>query len=238
MKDKPIESGSKYGYLTVLDFTGVNNHGKRIYKCRCNCGNEIIVVGSHLKSGNTKSCGCYQKQRASDSSKTHGKRQHPLYRVWSTMKQRCECPTNHKYRIYGARGITVCKEWHDFENFYFWAMQSGYKEGLTIDRIDTNGNYEPTNCRWATAKEQANNKRNTIFIDAYGERHTISEWAEITGLSRQTIYLRIYRHGFYDERALISPRLSEMVQAGKVEVIGKKKDYKTGRTVSVYRRTE
>lgn len=117
------------------------------------------------------------------------------------MKARCENPKNPKYRIYGKRGIKVCEEWHDFETFYDWAVENGYERGLTIDRINVNGDYEPDNCRWATIREQNNNKRNTIFILAYGQMRTISEWSDITGIEYITIYNRI-RHGYIGEQAL------------------------------------
>ena len=197
-----LKIGEKFGRLTVVAEHGLNKHKKRMYLCKCDCGNGIIAIGSHLKNGNTKSCGCYKKEKAGEINKTHGLRGHSLYGVWATMKGRCENPTNPKYDSYGKRGITVCADWHSFERFYAWAIENGYKKELTLDRIDVNGNYEPSNCRWATAKQQSNNKRDTIYISAFGETKTISEWAEITGLKHATIYNRIRRNGMSGELAL------------------------------------
>ena len=110
------------------------------------------------------------------------------------MKYRCYYQNHPSYKNYGGRGITVCQEWlDDFMNFYNWSMANGYSDELTIDRIDVNGNYEPNNCRWATRKEQQNNMRNNVFLEANGERHTISEWSEITGINRSTISNRLRR---------------------------------------------
>lgn len=115
------------------------------------------------------------------------------YNSYRSMMDRCYRKTTHNYNLYGGRGISVCNEWHNIENFEKWVETSGYKKGLTLDRIDVNGNYEPSNCRWATMKEQDNNRRNTVYIEFNGETHTISEWAEITGINRSTLNNRYYR---------------------------------------------
>lgn len=126
------------------------------------------------------------------------------YNSYRSMMSRCYNPKTANYEIYGGRGIKVCEEWHNIENFEKWVEQSNFKKGLTLDRIDTNGNYEPSNCRWATKAEQANNKTNTIVIEWNGEAHTISEWAEITGISRSTLNNRHWR-GWDAERMLTAP---------------------------------
>ena len=159
-----------------------------------------------LTTGNTRSCGCLHKKIP---YKTHGKRYERLYGVWAGMKNRCLNPNEPKYKNYGARGIRVCDEWlNDFEVFYEWAMENGYdadakKNECTIDRIDVNGNYEPSNCRWANAYTQGNNKRNNIIITINNETHTVSEWSTITGLKNKTIVYR-YKKGWAGEK-LISP---------------------------------
>lgn len=188
-------SGKRYGKLTVqkLLYSKKQNDGKHYshyYLCRCDCGNEKIVVNSNLLTGNTQSCGCLKKEKP--NHKKHNLSKHKLYRVYKTMINRCYNPKNISFKIYGKRGIAVCKEWQqDFMIFYNWAINAGYKEGLSIDRIDVNGNYEPTNCRWATTKEQSNNRRTNRFISYKGETHTISQWERITGIDHRKISARL-----------------------------------------------
>lgn len=136
-------------------------------------------------------------KRDKTAYKTHGFcSDYPkLYEVWLTMKNRCENPNRAKYKDYGARGIKVCQEWHDAETFCRWALENGYKEGLQIDRIDVNGNYEPSNCRWVTPKENSRNKRNTVFLTVNGETKCVTEWCELVGISPYTVYWWIKSSG-------------------------------------------
>lgn len=197
--------GQKFGRLTVISFHELER-GDTYFNCLCDCGREVVVKGQDLKRGSTKSCGCL-KETFEPSNKTHGMSKTRLFKIWNGMKQRCYNPNNEKYPIYGGRGITVCPEWigeQGFQNFYDWSMGNGYTENLTIDRIDTNGNYEPSNCKWSTLKEQANNTRSTVFLTYKGETKPVSEWSEITGIRQDTLTYR-KRHGWTDEECIEIP---------------------------------
>lgn len=200
-------TGRKIGRLTVK--CRAEHKGKRtgaFWKCECECGNEVVVYGSELRKGETKSCGCLHKEELSKRARTHGLSGKRIYRIWQTMIKRCHKPNFERYKDYGGRGIEVCPEWkNSFEKFHEWAMANGYKENLTIDRIDTNGNYEPSNCRWVTYKVQGNNTRRNHYIEYNGERHTMAEWAEIKGMKLQTLAARINIYKWPIEKALTTP---------------------------------
>lgn len=165
--------------------------------CECDCGNQIVVTTTHLKSGHTKSCGCYAKEVSvrNGLKKKHGMTKTRIHRIWSQIKTRCFNSKDEHFKDYGGRGITICDEWkNSFESFYEWSMANGYEDNLTIDRIDVNGNYCPENCRWATMKEQNDNKRNTVLLTFEGETRTLGEWSEITGIKYITLFWR-YKAG-------------------------------------------
>lgn len=163
---------------------GKNNKRERIWTCKCDCGNISFVTTNHLTSGHTKSCGCYNRELIGNLNKKIGMTKTKIYYVYRNMLNRCYYEKAEEYKNYGGRGIIVCEEWkNSFENFYEWVKISNYQEGLTIDRIDVNGNYEPSNCRWATPMQQSNNKRNTRRIMINGEIDTISNHARKYNIS-------------------------------------------------------
>lgn len=201
-------TGRKYGMLSVKELRGVVK-SRRIWHCICDCGNHKDVREDSLKKY-TRSCGCKIKEKAKEKGKgaTHGKSHTRLYGIWGGMKTRCYNPHDTGYKYYGERGITVCNEWlNDFEAFYKWAMQNGYADNLTIDRIDVNGNYEPSNCCWATRREQRINQRQKE-VTYNNEKHTLLEWADITGIKYDTLLWR-YKHNWSADKILSKHDYSE-----------------------------
>ncbi len=191
-------TGRTFGRLLVIGDTKIRNKDKRImWLCKCECGNETNVEPRSLINGATKSCGCLWPER----SKKHGASGTKLYSTWVGMLNRCRCKTSNNYEFYGAKGISVCKEWVDFLGFQKSAIENGYEKGLSIDRKNPSGNYEPGNCRWATRKQQDRNKRNTKFVLINGEKTTISDVAEKYGLNYCMLSHR-YDVGIRDEKIL------------------------------------
>jgi hypothetical protein len=192
---KPLNLiGEKYGRLTVLEKLPERRNRRVVWLCRCDCGNYDQVPTGELRSGKHLSCGCYQRERASQASLTHGQTKTRLYRIWCAMIKRCENENAEGYENYGGRGISVCGSWrNDFAVFRDWALSHGYSEKLTIERNDVNGNYCPENCRWATRDEQMNNTRRTRHFEHNGETHTLREWSEITGIPFTRLKGRLQR---------------------------------------------
>lgn len=151
-------SGQKYERLTVIERHGVKD-GHAAWLCKCDCGKTTVVNGRNLRSGRTTSCGCFHNEQLIERSLTHGKTHSRLYSIWHNMLNRCYYERTKCFEYYGGRGITVCDEWkNSFEAFHDWSIENGYSDELTIDRIDVDGNYEPSNCRWITMKEQCKNR--------------------------------------------------------------------------------
>lgn len=195
-------TGKRFGRLFVERLANepyITKSGKqyrnKVYICKCDCGNVVKCLGSNLTKGVTTSCGCYQKEVTSCRFSIHNMRQTRLYNVWSNMKSRCLNPKNKRFSSYGGRGICICKEWIDsFSTFSKWAMENGYSENLTIDRINVDGDYEPLNCRWVTKDVQSNNQRKTIRIEILGEIRSLKQWTNLMGWKYGTYSAR-YRKG-------------------------------------------
>lgn len=184
-------SGNRYGKLVVVGFSHMDRKHS-YYFCKCDCGNEITARSDCLKTGTIKSCGCLVKD---NHVKTHGQSRSKLYRVYYGMKQRCYNPNHKAYYRYGGRGISICEEWkNDFKAFYDWAIENGYQDGLTIDRKDYNGNYEPNNCRWVTQAEQSRNTSRNTLITIDGVTRLLVEWCEIYGVNMSTACYRIKKN--------------------------------------------
>ena len=203
-------TGLKVGRLTVLGLTEEKKESGGIWLCQCDCGERCKRRGYDLtKTKPVQSCGCLLREniikRNKATAKYNGDSMKPefarLHRIWKAMQHRCYYETDRNYGIYGGRGISVCEEWHDWKTFKKWALENGYNDDLTIDRKDSNGNYEPSNCRWATMKEQANNKRDNKMIPYRGRIQTLMEWTEELGLPYDRTKKRINACGYTPEQA-------------------------------------
>lgn len=196
-------------FLTPLyageDYIAPSGYRHKAVVCRCElCGTIKTVMVSNLPR--TKSCGCAKLQFIREANSTHGESKTRLYRIWSLMKDRCTNPNAEHYDLYGGRGIAVCDEWLQYEPFREWALSNGYRKELSIDRIDNDKGYEPSNCRWATQLEQANNKRTNIVIAQNGETKTLGEWAAQLGMEPRALWWRLYNDGWSEADAVSVPK--------------------------------
>ena len=208
-KEKDI-AGNRFGRLVAIrkhhsEWDKEKRISRNFWLFRCDCGKEKIIDKYSVLRGKTISCGCFNREKTIEKNTKHGlfNIEKRLYRCWQDMKNRCYNPSRKKYKIYGGRGITVCDEWkNNFENFFNWAKNNGYMENLTLDRINVNGNYCPENCRWATAKEQANNTRKNRKITINGTTKNLCEWLEIYKISGGC-YQRRRKNGLTDEQIFL-----------------------------------
>ena len=266
--------GEKFGKLTVLEYSGKNEKGYDLWKCKCDCGNYAAVNEKSLKNGHTKSCGCIHKAKdltgmkfgnltaiknlgrktgnilwlchcdcgkdikcyqynlergtstscgclrsfyAKQTRCCHGESTGTLYKKWGSIKTRCYNKKIPCYKNYGGRGIKICDDWLKFWNFREWAYKNGYSDGLTLERIDVNGNYEPDNCKWISMAEQQSNKRTSVFITYNGVKKTLSQWSKELGLSKEAIRYR-YNVGWTPEECLFGKKEQKFHQLPRIEI--------------------
>lgn len=207
--------GQKFGRLLVVSYGGRLPMWKHKWICRCDCGRTKAVVGSNLTRGTTRSCGCFQRERASathtkyllpDGSKVN--RDSLEYRVWKSMRARCLGKDAAVCKNYAGRGITICKRWNSFMNFL--SDMGKCPPGMSIERMDNDKGYSPKNCKWATRIEQQNNKRTNVFVSACGRRLTIAQWAREIGITTQAMHKR-YKAGWSSDRIVSPPTLNKNV---------------------------
>jgi len=211
--------GKKIGRLTVIgrkpDYVDAKGRKRTMMECVCECGTSVVLRADSLNNGHTTSCGCLQRERAAETgryvgakSKKYGESRERLHNIWYLMKYRCENTQSPAYARYGGRGIKVCSEWNDGISGYFafkkWALHNGYSDTLTLDRIDNNGDYQPSNCRWVGSEVQNNNKRNNIRYEYNGKSLTVFQFAREYGLPPKTLWRRLH-YGWSLERALSQP---------------------------------
>ena len=225
----------QFGRLTVIEDSGERSKdGSILWKCQCSCTNKTItyVITNKLTGGWTKSCGCIRKENSKSSlikkAKYPNDNRTRLFSIWKGIIERVYNENSISYKYYGERGITICDEWkNDFFTFKNWALNNGYSENLTIDRIDVDGNYEPINCKWSTAKEQANNRTNTVLLTYNNLSLTINEWSEKMNLNPNTIRSRMDK-GWTVEEILTNPIKCEpivLVYNGEKKTVSEWSDY-------------
>lgn len=193
--------GQSFNQLVVIG-PPVRRGRKTYWPCRCECGNETIVRADHLRTGHTQSCGCKNQNKAKRGHTGFREKAHPLRQLWGGMKARCLEPTHNSYHLYGAKGVSVCERWMTFENFV--EDMSPRPPGTTLDRIKSDGNYCPENCKWSTALEQGRNKSNNRLVTIYGRTQPVTFWADVSLVPVKTIYARLDR-GWPPRIAVFAP---------------------------------
>lgn len=199
-------AGQKFGKLEAIKIVGKANDRHLKWLCKCECGNYTIVNSNTLKSGEILSCGCYKRQITSETHSKHKLTKSKLHFIWTSMKQRCFNKNNKSYKYYGDRGIIVCDEWaNDFCKFKDWSLSNGYKEGLSIERINVNGNYEPSNCKWIPLKQQFLNTRKVQIIEYKNEKNTINYFCNKFNIAHST-FRRYLKKGMNIEEIIKTKR--------------------------------
>jgi hypothetical protein len=198
---KIAAAGDVYGRYTILGLFKENPSDRRILaRVQCSCGSPPRYVRvDTLRNGTSQSCGCLHKERVT----THGLWSNPLSKVWRSMIARCTDPKNHKFARYGGRGISVCERWLTVENFVH-DMSPGYAKGMTLDRRDNDGNYDPDNCHWATARQQTRNYSRNVLLEHQGKTLCVADWAAELGIDAKVLYDRVAR-GWNAARVLTTP---------------------------------
>jgi hypothetical protein len=189
-------SGEVFGRLTAHNVVKRNKHNQLIWRCTCECGAECEALSFLLRRGEKQSCGCLKKEAIARVNYRHGKTRTKIYGIWHSMMQRCYDNNSHAFIRYGGRGITVCDKWKSFD-----ADMGDKPEGMSLERIDNNGDYSPGNVVWASAKAQSNNRRNNVVIEINGRKQTMQQWADESGVKLGTIWMRLKR-GWNAERAI------------------------------------
>ena len=197
-------TGQRFGRLIATEKSHKTKDKNWWWKCLCDCGNKVTIRGTSLRSGASRSCGCYKNELSKKRKTIHGLSYTKVYRVHTNMMSRCFNPKDKRYLFYGKRGILVCDEWKNVTTFYNWAINNGFKEGLTIERINVNGNYKPGNCKWIPGAEQGRNRRQNHRICFRGETNILSHWAKKLGVDKTTIAWRL-SHNWTEEEALTIP---------------------------------
>lgn len=193
-------TGERFGKLLVIERNGYNRHHQLLWLCECECGNKKSVLGMCLSRGDTQSCGCLQKEAIAKVNYRHGMRNTPIYAIWRSMNQRCYDKNSHAYNRYGGRGINVCERWQLFENFY--ADMGDKEKGMSLERLNNDGDYSPENVIWATAKEQANNRRSNVVLEHNGKKQTMKQWCDELSLNIGTVWSRLNVYKYSVEKAL------------------------------------
>ena len=216
-------TGKRYGRLVAVERAEnrISKSGKirARWLCKCDCGKEKVVLLDDLRGGHTKSCGCFNSEIASRRKKTHGATKTRIYNEWLSMKSRCYNKNAKDYIRYGGRGIKICEAWkNDFVTFRDWAMENGYKDNLTIERKDVNGDYCPENCCWITASEQAKNRRTTLRAkDENGNEIYAMDIAEKNGIPMNVVVARKSR-GWDLEKALNTPLIEKTIKKNVLQI--------------------
>ena len=193
-------TGFRFGRWTVVEYKG-----KSQWLCKCDCGTVKVVRATHLRSGASKSCGCYGKEKLTIRNTTHGGNKTSLHYHWLDIKKRCSNPKFRQFKDYGGRGIYVSEEWiNNFPAFRDWSLANGYRKGLTIDRIDNDGPYAPWNCRWVDRVTQNNNKRSNHLLTVNGKTQSITKWSKEFGISESVIRGRLKR-GWSEKDSVLIP---------------------------------